>query len=117
MTTFSETLPTYVDHDNWKIPHRSAAGNLESADLEMKDRFSDDSASLRHATRLIPDVRHCEEVTSRPQGKGGVLGFVRRCMEVLVTHGVEERGIIPRPEDVSYTLDGSFYIEFDGAGF
>lgn len=45
-------------------------------------------------------VPHPEEDLSRKVYPAGFVGGAYRTMDFLVEHGVEERGIQPRPEDV-----------------
>ncbi|KAK8853231.1 hypothetical protein IAR55_003933 [Kwoniella newhampshirensis] len=79
---------------------RSSPPPLEPIDLEpayqLKDRSKKDTAAVLPQTHYDFDAESGHQVAA---GKGGVLGMYRKGMDILVEHGVEERGIDPRPED------------------
>ncbi len=54
----------------------------------------------------FPDEEHGVVVgsSSKAHSQRGVVGYMKRGMDILVEHGVEERGIEPRPENVGPLL-------------
>ncbi|KAK6909431.1 hypothetical protein I203_103449 [Kwoniella mangroviensis CBS 8507] len=81
--------------------------------LELSDRSKDTYLPTTDVngqdTPQLPqtDYRYDEEAAANGRYRkypNGVVGLAKRGMDVLVEHGVEERGIEPRPEDHRDTL-------------
>lgn len=71
---------------------------ISSESYELKDRRK--SSSLNQVDYLPQYSDELGKEKSR-QGKSAV-GVAKRTMDILVEHGVEERGIDPRPENVRH---------------
>lgn len=92
-------LPLLPPSTNIELAHPATTAVHESA-LEQFDMApAIDDAEKYLATGERPDEIY--GFTTTPRRQGGIRGFMGRSMDLLVKHGVEERGIQPRPEDVS----------------
>lgn len=100
MSAHCAILPTDGGYVSQKIANRSAADDLGSADVSVKAEVTDGFATPHRASDPSLDVERPNVAEGRVR-RGDVRGMLLRCMDVLVSHGVEARGIVPRPEDVS----------------
>lgn len=69
---------------------------ISSESYELKDRRKSSSSNQ---VDYLPQYRDAFIKKKSRHGEG-VAGLAKRTMDILVEHGVEERGIDPRPENV-----------------
>lgn len=71
---------------------------ISSESYELKDRRK--SSSVNQVDYL---PQYSDELVKKKGRQGErVVGLAKRTMDILVEHGVEERGIDPRPENVRH---------------
>jgi len=82
--------------------------HIEEGDIESKRYMPRDRDEESDRDREI--YRLDEEGAPPRRRRRGILGAGQRFMDLLVEHGVEERGIQPRPEDERDILKWSTYL-------